>query len=91
MIDDELQVYPHLDLDASSTANLARVREWMRRNRSADEWTADELVAAKRADGADRTISVVLPARDEQETVGDIVATIRAELEIGRASCRERV
>ncbi|GGM86069.1 glucosyl-3-phosphoglycerate synthase [Thermopolyspora flexuosa] len=80
MIDDELQVYPHLDLDASSTATLARVREWMRRNRSAAEWTAAELVAAKRADGADRTISVVLPARDEQETVGDIVATIRAEL-----------
>jgi len=26
MIDDELQVYPHLDLDASSTATLARVR-----------------------------------------------------------------
>nr|PZN48206.1 MAG: glucosyl-3-phosphoglycerate synthase [Actinomycetota bacterium] len=80
MIDDELQVYPHLDLDASSTATLARVREWMRRTRSADEWTAAELAAAKHADGADHTISVVLPARDEEETVGDIVATIRAEL-----------
>jgi len=80
VIDDELQVYPPLDLDASSMTTLARVREWMRRCRSADEWTAAELAAAKRADGKEHTISVVLPARDEEATVGDIVTTIRTEL-----------
>jgi glucosyl-3-phosphoglycerate synthase len=39
-------------------------------------WTPEELVAAK--GGA--TISVVLPARDEEGTVGDVVAAIRADL-----------
>jgi glucosyl-3-phosphoglycerate synthase len=76
MMDDELQVYPHLDLDVSSAATLSRVRDWMRRSRSADDWTAAELAAAK----GDTTVSVVLPARDEQATVGDIVSTIRTEL-----------
>jgi glucosyl-3-phosphoglycerate synthase len=36
-------------------------------------WTIDELVAAKRG----RTISVVLPALNEQETVGSVVETLR--------------
>ncbi|HEX7305961.1 glucosyl-3-phosphoglycerate synthase [Lentzea sp.] len=36
-------------------------------------WTADELVALKRG----RTVSVVLPALDEEETVGDVVAVVR--------------
>lgn len=35
-------------------------------------WTIDELVAAK----AGRTVSVVLPALNEEATVGDVVATI---------------
>src|ERR1700754_2148525 len=35
-------------------------------------WTVDELVAAKRG----RTISVVLPALNEEETVGSVVETI---------------
>src|SRR4051794_14767061 len=35
-------------------------------------WTIDELVAAK----AGRTISVVLPALNEEETVGSVVETI---------------
>nr|WP_308125498.1 glucosyl-3-phosphoglycerate synthase [Rhodococcus corynebacterioides] len=35
-------------------------------------WTVDELVAAKGA----RTVSVVLPALDEEATVGDVVASI---------------
>ena len=39
-------------------------------------WTASELAAAK--NGA--TISVVLPARDEEGTVGDVVGAIRADL-----------
>ncbi|MEE4024823.1 glucosyl-3-phosphoglycerate synthase [Gordonia sp. PKS22-38] len=37
------------------------------------EWTIDELVAAK--DG--RTVSVVLPALNEEETVADVIASIR--------------
>ncbi|MET9228306.1 glucosyl-3-phosphoglycerate synthase [Lentzea sp. NPDC003310] len=36
-------------------------------------WTVDELVALKRG----RTVSVVLPALDEEETVGDVVSVVR--------------
>ncbi|GAC66423.1 glucosyl-3-phosphoglycerate synthase [Gordonia soli] len=36
-------------------------------------WTVDELVAAKNG----RTVSVVLPALNEEETVADVIATIR--------------
>ncbi|UGT64227.1 glucosyl-3-phosphoglycerate synthase [Nocardia asteroides] len=39
----------------------------------APDWTVDELVDAK--DG--RTVSVVLPALNEEETVADVVASIR--------------
>ncbi len=37
-------------------------------------WTVDELVAAKRG----RTVSVVLPALDEEDTVAGVVAAVRA-------------
>ncbi|GAC47587.1 glucosyl-3-phosphoglycerate synthase [Gordonia aichiensis] len=37
------------------------------------DWTIDELVAAKQG----RTVSVVLPALNEEETVADVIATIR--------------
>ncbi|MDL9935665.1 glucosyl-3-phosphoglycerate synthase [Gordonia sp. ABSL1-1] len=37
------------------------------------DWTIDELIAAK--DG--RTVSVVLPALNEEETVADVIASIR--------------
>ncbi|MVU81874.1 glucosyl-3-phosphoglycerate synthase [Nocardia sp. ET3-3] len=37
------------------------------------EWTIDELIAAK----GDRTVSVVLPALNEQDTVAAVVASIR--------------
>ena len=40
------------------------------------EFDAARLVAAK----AGRTISLCLPARDEQDTVGAIVGAVRAEL-----------
>ena len=43
------------------------------------EFAVDELVTAK----AGRTVSVVLPARDEESTVGGIVAAIRASLAPG--------
>jgi glucosyl-3-phosphoglycerate synthase len=50
---------------------------WLRRRTSASaDWPVDELVAAK---GTTR-ISVVLPARDEEATVGTIVSEIRREL-----------
>lgn len=39
----------------------------------APEWAVDELVAAK----AGRTVSVVLPALNEQDTVAAVVASIR--------------
>ncbi|GAB3808304.1 glucosyl-3-phosphoglycerate synthase [Micromonospora zhanjiangensis] len=47
-----------------------------RRTGTADEWTAPGLLPAK----GDTTVSVVLPAHDERETVGAIVATVRDEL-----------
>ncbi|SIS02830.1 glucosyl-3-phosphoglycerate synthase [Williamsia sterculiae] len=37
------------------------------------DWTVEELVAAKNG----RTVSVVLPALNEEETVADVIATIR--------------
>jgi glucosyl-3-phosphoglycerate synthase len=46
------------------------------RTGSADQWTPDGLAAAK--DGT--RVSVVIPARDEEATIGAIVATIRKQL-----------
>jgi glucosyl-3-phosphoglycerate synthase len=56
---------------------LADVREWWhRRTSSAADWPLADLLAAK----GETTVSVVLPARDEQETVGEIVEVIQREL-----------
>ncbi|MBB2910255.1 glucosyl-3-phosphoglycerate synthase [Streptosporangium becharense] len=56
---------------------LPEVEAWLRRRTSsAGDWPAAELAAAK----GETTVSVVLPARDEQETVGEIVTAIRREL-----------
>jgi len=41
-----------------------------------DDFSAERLLAAKRG----RTVSVILPARDEESTVGAVVATIRQQL-----------
>ncbi|MER5637446.1 glucosyl-3-phosphoglycerate synthase [Kitasatospora sp. NPDC002227] len=62
-------------------ALLPEVASWLRRR----SWTAadrpDEmLLAAKRAAGPAGTVSVVLPALDEEPTVGEIVRVIRTEL-----------
>jgi glucosyl-3-phosphoglycerate synthase len=46
------------------------------RSASAREWTARQLQKAK----GSQTVSVVIPARDEEATVGAIVSTIRAHL-----------
>lgn len=49
--------------------------EWFsRRTWQPAGWTADELVAAKRG----RTVSVVLPALNEEDTVAGVVAAVRA-------------
>ncbi|MEV4393671.1 glucosyl-3-phosphoglycerate synthase [Nonomuraea sp. NPDC049607] len=56
---------------------LARAQEWYGPHSStASEWPVDALIAAK----GNTTVSVVLPARDEERTVGDIVTVIRREL-----------
>jgi glucosyl-3-phosphoglycerate synthase len=56
---------------------LARVQEWYGPHSStAAEWPVDALMLAK----GTTTVSVVLPARDEERTVGDIVSVIRRDL-----------
>ncbi|NJP88217.1 glucosyl-3-phosphoglycerate synthase [Nonomuraea sp. FMUSA5-5] len=56
---------------------LPEVRGWLRRRTSsAGDWPLRDLLAAK----GETTVSVVLPARDERETVGEIVGVIRREL-----------
>ncbi|MEQ4718800.1 glucosyl-3-phosphoglycerate synthase [Nonomuraea sp. B19D2] len=56
---------------------LARVQEWYGPHSSrAAEWPVEALILAK----GSTTVSVVLPARDEERTVGDIVRVIRREL-----------
>lgn len=58
---------------------LEEVERWLsRRSWSAADRQLDRLLAAKRAGGA--TVSVVLPALNEEATVGTIVATIRRDL-----------
>ncbi|MCU1667749.1 MAG: hypothetical protein JWP40_676 [Blastococcus sp.] len=57
----------------------ADVSRWLsQRTYTAADYQAGALAAAKRAQ--DRTVSVVLPALDEERTVGVIVAAIRREL-----------
>lgn len=46
------------------------------RTRHSTEWSAEDLVRAK----GDTRVSVVIPARNEQATIGAIVATIRRAL-----------
>ncbi|MFD3575224.1 glucosyl-3-phosphoglycerate synthase [Streptomyces sp. NPDC058644] len=58
---------------------LEEAERWLtRRSWSVADRPLSALVAAKRASGA--SVSVVLPALDEEETVGEIVAAIRREL-----------
>lgn len=56
---------------------LARVKDWFGPHTSAvADWSLDALLLAK----GSTTISVVLPARNEERTVGDIVGVIRRDL-----------
>ncbi|GAA4708590.1 glucosyl-3-phosphoglycerate synthase [Nocardioides conyzicola] len=53
------------------------VAEWSRRHTHHwDDWTLDSLVAAK----GSRVVSLVVPARNEAATVGDVVAQVRLAL-----------
>lgn len=64
-------------LSGSGQAAGPDVHSWLvRRSSRAEQWPAGELLTAKAA----TSVSVVIPARDEQDTVGDIVTTIRHEL-----------
>lgn len=57
---------------------LPEVHGWLlRRTSSASDWNIRDLTALK----GDTTVSVVLPARDERETVGEIVGVIRRDLD----------
>jgi glucosyl-3-phosphoglycerate synthase len=57
-----------------------RVDEWFAsRTTSIDDWTLERLRAIK---GSQR-VAVILPALDEEATVGEIVSLIRAELATG--------
>ncbi|UGT38660.1 glucosyl-3-phosphoglycerate synthase [Nocardia yamanashiensis] len=48
--------------------------DWVRRNTfDAPDWTVEELIEAK----GDRTVSVVLPALNEEDTVATVVGSIR--------------
>lgn len=59
------------------TRLLPETEAWLaKRTSAAGDWPVERLLAAK----STTSISVVLPARDERETVGGIVAAIRREL-----------
>jgi glucosyl-3-phosphoglycerate synthase len=56
-----------------------QVTDWFaRRTSHVTDWPLERLLAAKAASGA--TVAVVLPARDEEATVGAIVAAVRTAL-----------
>ena len=56
-----------------------RAEAWFARRTSRwQDWPADRLVAAKRRLGV--TVSVVIPARDEQRTVGGVVRAVSGAL-----------
>ncbi|MEU2156524.1 glucosyl-3-phosphoglycerate synthase [Streptomyces sp. NPDC019396] len=60
---------------------LEEVERWLaRRSWSVADRPLDRLVAAKRAARHGGTVSVVLPALNEEATVGEIVGVIRREL-----------
>lgn len=61
---------------------LASVAEWFaRRTTAVSDYSVAELAARKAEQGA--TVSVVLPARDEQRTVGAIITELRALIPLG--------
>ncbi len=74
--------------DGHAPAVADPIEDWFGTHTSAiDDWTIDRVAALKGA----RRVSVVLPALDEEATVGDIVTTIRAELVTGRHALVDEV
>lgn len=66
----------------------ARARAWFaRRTSTAADWPPEILAAAK----GDQRVVVILPALDEQDTVGDIVRLIRSHLVGGPAPLVDEV
>lgn len=60
---------------------LDEVDRWLgQRSWAAGERPLERLLAAKRAAGRAGTVSVVLPALDEEPTVGEIVSAVRRDL-----------
>ena len=60
-----------------ATDPIARVDGWRRRHTHHwSDWTLDALTAAK----GERTVSLVVPARNEAATVGDVVGQVRGAL-----------
>ncbi|AEM88062.1 glycosyl transferase family 2 [Streptomyces violaceusniger Tu 4113] len=69
----------HSDHGRGETQVLDEVERWLKhRSWSADDRPLNRLLDAKR--GSATTLSVVLPALNEEATVGEIAATIRREL-----------
>ena len=65
-----------------------RAAQWFRElTGDADEWSIDDLLSAK---GGQR-ISVVVPARNEERTIADVVGQIRERLVVGRPLVDELV
>lgn len=62
-------------------ATLDRVSAWGEKNTHHwDDWTLDALMSAKHDGGAAHTVSLVVPARNEAATVGDVVGRVREAL-----------
>ncbi|NED81346.1 glucosyl-3-phosphoglycerate synthase, partial [Streptomyces sp. SID11233] len=58
---------------------IEEVERWLEhRSWTANDWPVERLAALKRASGT--SVAVVLPALDEEATVGAIVDVIRREL-----------
>ncbi len=66
--------------EASAVGSHGRITDWFaRRTSDIDDWPLSRVLTAK----AGTTVAVVLPARDEEATVGEIVGAIRDELTHG--------
>jgi glucosyl-3-phosphoglycerate synthase len=61
----------------SADAQPSKTEGWLRRHTHHwDDWTLESLAAAKRG----RVVSLVVPARNEAATVGDVVTKVRSAL-----------
>ncbi len=69
---------PRAACAAPDTVKGVTPPQLLRRTHDAADWTLEELLAHKQRTGT--RVSLVLPARDEADTVGAIVSRVRAEL-----------